>query len=145
MPSPHPQPAEAPAAPVDRIVVTAPNEAALVQAVLDRAVALSAAEDAPAHDQVIGFRSVAVDLPSLLAETVEQAFGEAAVQGARVIGAEVSGVMPIDEGIRCWGFVSVIPVSGPLAVPAVIGIPEITRQPGALVATLTLDPAGSDA
>ncbi|MGN6485814.1 MAG: hypothetical protein ACTHMX_15595 [Thermomicrobiales bacterium] len=147
MPSSHPHPLASPAGPVRRIVVTAPDEAALVQAVLDQVLARpsSPVDDAPTRPHLIGFRSVAADLPALLAATVEQAFGEAAGQGARVIAAEISGVMPVDDGVRSWGFVTVVPEPGALAVPAVIGVPVISREAGAYVATLVVDPEGGDA
>lgn len=130
------------AIPITASAATAP---ALVEAVLDRVIAAlppSAPRDGAG---LIGFRSVAPDLASLLAATIEGAFGEAEAQGAAVVAAEVSGVMPVDEGLRCWGFVSAVPASGPPPMPQVVASPAVTRQPGRFSATLTVAVAGGTA
>lgn len=111
-----------------------------MQAVLDRAIALL---DGPPPEEpviLIGFRSVAPDFAALVAATVEDAFREAEAQGARVVAAEVSGVMPIDEGMRCWGFVSVVmvPAEGASTMPRVTGSPAIERGAGTIAATFSL-------
>lgn len=129
--------------PITASAATAP---ALVQAVLDRVIAaLPPTQHNGASATLIGFRSVAPDLDSLLATTVEGAFGEAEAQGAAVVSAEVSGVMPVDEGLRCWGFVSAVPASGAPPMPQVIGSPAVTRQPGRLRATLIVTTGGEAA
>lgn len=90
-----------------------------MQALLDRVIALltPSGDDAPDHPEaraLIGFRSVAVDLPALACLVVEDALAEADAQDARVVAADVSGVMRTDEGWRCWGFLDVEPSGNPI-------------------------------
>ncbi|MGC4108325.1 MAG: hypothetical protein QM753_18545 [Thermomicrobiales bacterium] len=119
--------------------VHAQSEAALVQAVLDQVIlATQTTTSAPAASFLIGFRSVADDLPALLAQAVGDAFGEADAHGATAIGAEVSGVMPIDEGLRCWGFVSVVPAAQPTPAPRIAGTPKVTREGRTLTAVVSI-------
>ena len=122
------------------LTIAAHDESTLVQILLDRIAALTIAR-APVLDgppMLIGFRSVASSVATLLATVTEDAFGEAEAQGTRVIAAEVSGVMPIDEGLRCWGFVSVVPTPDHPPVPRILETPRVERVSGVFTATMTV-------
>ncbi|MGC4192694.1 MAG: hypothetical protein QM589_16245 [Thermomicrobiales bacterium] len=122
-----------------RFEVSAPTEAALVQTALDRVIArIAGPTEMPESFQVIGFRGVAPTLPALLATSIEAAFEEADVQGFHVVSADVSGVMATDEGLRCWGFVGVVPATDPSCPPEIAGTPTVERRHGTLVATFTI-------
>lgn len=127
----------------DSLTLTIPaiSDAALVQALLDQVIAL-ANQDAIAASatsaSLVGFRSIADNLPALLVAVVQDAFGEAEAHGATVIAAEVSGVMAVDEGLRCWGFVSVVPAPRATPEPMIADVPEITRDGRMLTAVISI-------
>lgn len=129
--------------------VTASSESQLVQAVLDRAIVLASGNllASAAPPTLIGFRSIATGIADLLAAVVEDAFGEAEAQGTRVVAAEVSGVMPVDDGVRCWGFVSVVPAStgAAVAVPRLEELSVVENPAGEFTATMTVSVGGGGA
>lgn len=59
--------------------------------------------------EIIGFRATAIDAATLLGATVTAALDEADSQNVTVLGVEIGGVMPISDGIRCWGYLTTTP------------------------------------
>lgn len=126
--------------------VSAQGEVALIQALLDRVVALTEAENGGdgSSRALIGFRSVAPDLATLAVRTIEDAYGEADAQGACVARADVSGVMPIDEGWRSWGFVGIEPILAPVRTPIVVGVPSVHREGRIITMTVSIRIEGGE-
>lgn len=96
---------------------------------------------------VIGFRTTAGDLAGLLIAVLEAVGDEADAQGFAIRDVEVSGVMPIAKGLRCWGIIDVAqarladgsPDSPPAPITrAIHGTPVVYREGGMLVADIAL-------
>ena len=99
------------------IRVTARNETSLLTEVLRRVFyaqgdiprELGAQSVRAPEGEIIGFRAAAIDATTLLGATVTAALDEADSQNVTVLGVEIGGVMPISDGIRCWGYLTTTP------------------------------------
>lgn len=122
------------------ITATASNEVVLVQEVVDRVIDLAGRGEGDRADShtLIGFRSVAPDLAALLARTIDDAFAEAEAQDMRVVTADISGVMRIEEGWRCWGFVGVVPTTVVTRQPVVLDRPSVQREGRVITVTVSI-------
>lgn len=67
------------------------------------------ASSSESEGEIIGFRATAIDAATLLGTTVTAALDEADSQNVTVLGVEIGGVMPISDGIRCWGYLTTTP------------------------------------
>jgi len=73
---------------------------------------------------IVGFRATASDLSSLILAALDAALEEADAQQVTVVGVDVAGIMPIDEGVRCWGYLATIDREAPR--PAITVVPPVT-------------------
>lgn len=120
--------------------IAARNETDLVEAFLRHAIQMRAASEPEVGTSagLIGFRATARDLPGLLGAALDAAFGEAEAQGFGILDVEVSGVMAIDAGMRCWGTVDVATGSGSSSMPILRQSPIVRREGTHLIASVDI-------
>lgn len=119
------------AAPSVTIDVAGGTEAALIASAL-RAV-LRRTDDLPEDGaemggEIVGFRATGKQLSDVLVNAIHAALDEADAQRVTVLGVDVAGVMPIDEGLRCWGYLATSARSEGRPTCTIEGSPSIDRR-----------------
>ncbi len=77
---------------------------------------------------VIGFRATAPNTSLLIAEVVNAAMAESDAQNVRVLAVDIAGIMPADDGIRCWGYLAVADRASERPAFTISGTPIFTHE-----------------
>ena len=78
--------------------------------------------------EIVGFRATGKQLADVLTNAIHAALDEADAQRVTVLGVDVAGVMPIDEGLRCWGYLATSARSEGRPTCTIAGAPAIVRH-----------------
>ncbi|MGB3305418.1 MAG: hypothetical protein WBA63_04470 [Thermomicrobiales bacterium] len=95
-------------------------------------------DGAETDGEIIGFRATGNQLADLLVNAIHAALDEADAQHVTVLGVDVAGVMPIDEGLRCWGYLATSARSEDRPTCTIEGEPAIVRCDDQFSAEFTL-------
>ncbi|HWV35791.1 MAG TPA: hypothetical protein VNZ55_09160 [Thermomicrobiales bacterium] len=95
-------------------------------------------DGAETNGEIIGFRATGKQLADVLVNAIHAALDEADAQRVTVLGVDVAGVMPIDEGLRCWGYLATSARSEGRPTCTIEGEPAIVRRDDRFSAEFTL-------
>ena len=123
------------------IDVAGGTEAALIASALRAVFRLTddlPEDGAETNGEIIGFRATGKQLADVLVNAIHAALDEADAQRVTVLGVDVAGVMPIDEGLRCWGYLATSARSEGRPTCTIEGEPSIARRDNQFYAEFAL-------